>query len=340
MPAEHTAESTAETIRSGYLDPTAPAVAIIRSGDSVVFPNTWTHWGNEARYGMSFADREPFRHKYPNGPYSMNGPVVVEGAEPGDVVECTIEELRTIDWGWNSFPLGVGALPHDFEEPYLHYFRFDEARETTPFVDGVTLALNPFVGVFATEPVGDQPVSAILSGAYGGNLVVNRFGVGSSLFLPVFKPGARLWLGDIHAVQGDGVVDQTAIETAAEKLTVRYRLHKDVPLAGPLIETDDSWIGLGFDTGLDDAIVDCLRGLIDWISRSSGMPQADAYALCSMAVSFRVTQFANQTGSAYSSIPARATHGIVPKSIFHDRELVSRGGWLHRFRRSRLASDD
>jgi acetamidase/formamidase len=339
MSTEHTVESTKETIRSGYLDPSAPAAASIRSGDTVAYPNTWTHWGNEAVYGMSFADREPFRHRYPNGPYSMNGPVVVEGAEPGDVIECTIEELRPIGWGWNSFPLGVGALPHDFAEPYLHYFQFDETRTSTEFVDGVTLTLSPFVGVFGTEPAGDQQTSAILAGAYGGNLVMNSLGVGASLFLPVFKPGGRVWLGDIHAIQGDGVVDQTAIETAAERLVVRYRVHKKVQLAGPVIETDDAWIGIGFAESLDDALVACLRDLIDWIARSSGMSRRDAYALCSMAVSFRVTQFANQTGSAYSSIPPRAVHGVVPKQPFGDAPVARRGGWLEPFGRGTGAPD-
>ena len=77
---------------------------------------------------MSFADREPLRHRYPHGPYSMLGPVQVADAEPGDVIEVSITGLRTIGWGWNSFPLGVGALPHDFAEPYVHYFTFDDAR--------------------------------------------------------------------------------------------------------------------------------------------------------------------------------------------------------------------
>ena len=87
----HTVESTKETVRSGFFDPTAPPVATIESGDVVSYPNTWTHWGNEADFGMTFAEREPFRHRYPNGPYSMLGPVVVNGAEPGDVIECRLE---------------------------------------------------------------------------------------------------------------------------------------------------------------------------------------------------------------------------------------------------------
>jgi acetamidase/formamidase len=149
----YTVESTHDTIRSGYLDPAAPAVAQIASGDIVSYPNTWTHWGNEAVYGMSFAEREPLRHRYPNGPYSMIGPVEVQGAEPGDAIECSLIALRPIDWGWNSFPLGVGALPHDFTEPYLHYFRFDQTRRHVEFVNGVGFDLQPFLGVVAVEPV-------------------------------------------------------------------------------------------------------------------------------------------------------------------------------------------
>ncbi len=89
-------------VRSGYLDPAAKPVAVIQPGDTVRYPNTWTHWGNEAKFGMSFADREPLRHRYPHGPYSMLGPVEVTGALPGDVIEVSITALRTIGWGWNS----------------------------------------------------------------------------------------------------------------------------------------------------------------------------------------------------------------------------------------------
>jgi acetamidase/formamidase len=79
----HTILSNIDTVRSGFLDPSAPPVATVHSGDVVSFPNTWTHWGNEAKFGMSFAEREPLRHRYPHGPYSMIGPVQVDGAAPG-----------------------------------------------------------------------------------------------------------------------------------------------------------------------------------------------------------------------------------------------------------------
>jgi acetamidase/formamidase len=303
-------------------------VATVRSGDVVSYPNTWTHWGNEATFGMSFAEREPLRHRYPHGPYSMMGPVEVEGADIGDVVECTLTALRTLDWGWNSFPMGVGALPDDFTTPYLHYFRFDASRRSTEYVNGITLPLQPFLGVMAVEPSGDEPVSAILAGPYGGNLVLRELSVGTSLFLPVQKPGARLWMGDVHALQGDGVVDQTAIETAAEHLQIRYDLHRGVGLTGPLAETPTHWIGIGFADNLDDALVSCLRGLIAWLHTSSGLSESESYALCSMAASFRVTQFAHQTGSAYTSTPPKAVHGMVPKDRFPSSLRKRIDSWL------------
>jgi acetamidase/formamidase len=328
VPARHTVESTSETVRSGFLDPAARPVASIVSGDTVSYPNTWTHWGNEAKFGMTFADREPLRHRYPRGPYSMLGPVEIAGADPGDVIEVSITRLRTIGWGWNSFPLGVGALPHDFAEPYVHYFTFDEARTTAEFTHGIQLPMAPFLGVVAVEPAGTDPVSAILSGSYGGNLVLRDLTVGSHLFLPVAKPGGRMWNGDVHALQGDGVVDQTAIETAAEDLEIRYDLHKDVPLGGPLVETEASWIVIGFGQDLDDALVGCLREAIRWLAAAAQISAAEVYALASMAFSFRVTQYSNQTGSAYSSIPAKAVHAVIPKSVF-PAELRQRiGAWL------------
>jgi acetamidase/formamidase len=328
MASTHVVESTPDTVRSGYLDPAATPVATITPGDTVRYPHTWTHWGNEAKFGMSFADREPLRHRYPRGPYSMLGPVEVSGAEPGDVVECSITRLRTIDWGWNSFPLGVGALPHDFAEPYVHYFRFDDARTTAEFTHGIRLPMAPFLGVVAAEPAGDDTVSAILSGPYGGNLVLRDLGVGSHLFLPAQKPGGRMWIGDVHALQGDGVVDQTAIETAAEDLDIRYDLHKNVPLRGPLGETDTAWIVVAFAANLDDATVACVREVIAWLAGAAQISEPDAYALASMAVSFRVTQYANQTGSAYTSIPPKAVHAVIPKGIFPDDLRARVAAWL------------
>ena len=124
------------------------------------------------------------------------------------------------------------------------------------------------------------------------------------------------------------MVDQTAIETAAENLEIRYDLRKQVSLRAPLGETDTSWIVIGFADSLDDALVACLREVNYWLSAATGMTGPEAYALASMAVSFRVTQYANQTGSAYTSVPPKAVHAVIPKSVFPAdiRDRVAR--WL------------
>jgi acetamidase/formamidase len=304
------------TVGAGQILPGAPAAARIRSGDVVHYDGTWTQWGNEARYGMSFDEREPIRKRYPHGPYSIIGPVEIEGAMPGDVVECRMLKMRLIDWGWNSSPRGVGALPADFKKAYLRYLKFDASRTRAEFVPGVTIPLAPFQGVFAVQPVGDQPVSGILAGNYGGNLDLAELVEGTSLFLPVQVPGARIWTGDTNAAQGDGVVNQTAIESALEEMRVQYVLHPKVALQGPMVETPTHWIVLGFGNNLDDALVACLRQALNWMSAATGIAMEDCYGICSVGASFRVTQYANQTGTVYSSIPPKGIHCMLPKSLF------------------------
>jgi acetamidase/formamidase len=312
----HVVESSPETVRVGAMDPKAPAAAIIESGDVVHYPNTWVNWADEAKYGMSFEEREPIRKKYPAGPYSLIGPIEIKGAEPGDVVECRMIRLKPIGWGWNSTPKGVGALPEDFDTAYLRYLRFDDARKRAEFGDGIAIPLAPIQGVIATQPAGDEPVSGILSGAYGGNLVLRELVEGTSVFLPVQVHGARLWTGDSHAAQGDGVVDQTAIETAMEDLRIQYVLHKGLALSAPMAETPTHWITLGFGSGLEDALTSSLRQMIGWLSAASGLAKQDAYSLCSISGSFRITQYAHQINTNYRNIPPKAVHGLMPKEIF------------------------
>jgi acetamidase/formamidase len=317
----HVLESSDESVSPGVLDPSRPAALTIDSGDIVSYPNTWTQWGNQARFGMSFADREPLRRQFPTGPYSNLGPVEIRGAEPGDVLESRMLRVKPIGWGWNSFPLGVGALPSDFEEPYVHYFRFDEDRAHAEFVDGIRIPLAASMGVLAVEPEGEKPVSAILAGPYGGNLDLAEITEGTSLFLPVFKAGARVWSGDANAAQSDGVVDQTGIESAMEELRVQYLVHKGVELAGPTVETPTHWIVMAFADSLDVALPECVRTAIGWLGKHAGLDRRDAYAFCSMSISFRVTQWADQTGSVYTSIPPRTIHAMIPKDVLGEQVL-------------------
>jgi acetamidase/formamidase len=160
-------------------------------------------------------------------------------------------------------------------------------------------------------------VSAILTGAWGGNIVLSELVAGTSLFLPVQVPGGKMWTGDSHAAQGDGVVNQTAIETAMDDLQIQYVLHKGRALWGPIAETPTHWITLGYSNdSLDDAITAALRNAIAWISAATQLSGQDVYALYSIVGSFRVTQYAHQLGTVYSSVPAKTVHGMLPKTVF------------------------
>jgi acetamidase/formamidase len=318
----HELASTKDTVRVGAMDPAARLVLEIESGDVVHYPNTWVNWANEATYGMPFSEREAIRKRYPAGPYSLVGPVAVKGAEPGDVIECRMLRLKPIGWGWNSTPKGMGALPDAFDAPYLHYLKMDTARRFADFAPGVRIPLAPIQAVMAVQPAGEKPVSGILSGPYGGNISLRDLVEGTSLFLGVEVPGARLWTGDSHAAQGDGVVDQTAIETAMEDLRIQYVLHKNVSVRTPIAETPAAWIVLGYGKTVDEALGASIRQMIAWLSAATGLPGADIYALASIAASFRITQYANQTGSVYTNSPLKAVHGVLPKAIFDAGRLA------------------
>ena len=306
---------SAETVRVGQIDPAAPAAATVNSGDTVWYDGTWTNWGNEAKYGLSFKEREPIRKKYPNGPFSLIGPVVVVGSQAGDLVECRMLKMRPIDWGWNSAPPGVGALPHEFK-PYLRYLKFDKDRTTAAYVPGVNIPLKPFQAYIGTQPPGDEPTSANLAGSWGGNLDCAVLTVGSSIFLPVAVDGARVWTGGSMGASGEGNVDQTSIESAFEEMRIQYVLHKGAALRVPMAETPDHWIGFGFSDSLDSALVVCLRQMIGWLSSATGIAPEDCYGIFSVAGSFRVTQYANQVGTVYATIPPKGIHCMLPKVIF------------------------
>jgi acetamidase/formamidase len=152
-------------------------------------------------------------------------------------------------------------------------------------------------------------VSSNPSGRHAGNLDNRELGVGSTLYIPVFVPGALFEIGDGHAAQGDGEVDLTAIETSMTG-TFRLELLKGRTLAWPRAETRTHWITMGFDEDLDDAVKLALRDMIKLIGELSGLSPQDAYTLCSIAADLRVTQTVDGNKGihcvlAKSKLPAR-----------------------------------
>jgi acetamidase/formamidase len=307
----HTVPSTAETVRSGVFDSTLPNVLDIDSGDVVIYPNTWTHYLNNLQPGLTI--EELLKIRGGGGGHSIIGPVGVRGAEPGDVIAVHFQRLLPIDWGVNyNAPgsLGSGTLPAEFPDGQLHYFDLDTEAMTTEFLPGIMLPLGPFQGVFATAPQAGGIASSVPPGPYGGNMDLRDLTEGSTLYLPVWQDGAKLYTGDSHALQGDGEVNVTAVETAMREVRIKVELHKQVGWQWPFAETDSHWYALGMDPDLNEALRIALRNAIDFLELRAGLSRLDAYSLASVAVNFRITQSVDIN---------KGVHAMIPKAIFSDQ---------------------
>ncbi len=250
----------------------------------------------------SVSDRGP-------GAHPMTGPIAIQGAEPGDVVEIRMLDIGFIHpFGISYFLPGFGTLPGDFPHAYLKLIRFDPDRGVADFAPGITLPLAPFFGSIGVAP--SPLLGRINTGPpadhHGGNLDLKELVAGSSLYLPVQVPGALISFGDGHALQGDGEVSLTALETSLRG-RVQIVLHKDRSLKRPRAETPTHWITFGLDPDLDEAARIATREMIDFLVEEKGLRRDDAYLLTSMVVDLAVTHLVNGT---------KGIHAKLPKSIF------------------------
>jgi acetamidase/formamidase len=241
------------------------------------------------------------------GGHMLIGPVAVEGAMPGDVLEVRILEARPrYDWGVNVFRPLRGGLPEDF--PYHHsvVVEIDAEAGTGDWGAGVKVPLAPFFGNFGVAPpVGMGRVGSGPPGVWGGNLDNKELGPGATVYFPVFHEGALFSIGDGHACQGDGESCTSALEAALTG-TVELRLRKDMKLEVPRAETADHHILMGFDPLIDNAAKMALRETIRFLGETRGMSAEDAYTLCSLAVDLHVTQIVNGI---------KGVHAMLPKAI-------------------------
>jgi acetamidase/formamidase len=309
----HTLPSDERTVRLGVFDSRLPNVLEIDSGDVIVYPNTWSHFLNRLQPGVSIDDLARLRREHPGrGPHSIVGPVGVRGARPGDMLAIHFQRLRPVDWGAtfvNPGDLGTGTLPDEFPVGQARYLSLDLGSMSAEFLPSVRVPLGPFQGTVATAPQAGGVVSSVPPGQHAGNIDLRELTEGSVLYIPVWQAGAKLFTGDSHAAQGDGEVNNQALESAMREVRVQVILHQQVPWTWPMAETATHWIVMGIDRDLNEAFRIATRNAIDLLARRTGMSRLDAYSLASLAVSFRVTQFVDQT---------RGIHAMIPKAIFSD----------------------
>jgi acetamidase/formamidase len=225
------------------------------------------------------------------GAHILTGPVAIEGAQPGDVLQIDILSIEPRqNWGYTRIRPLAGTLPEDFPITKLWHTKIDRQRGMATLPIGLEIELAPFFGVMGVAP---PPVygacSSIQPREFGGNMDLKELVAGTTLYLPVWAPGALFSVGDGHGVQGDGEVCVTALETALSG-TFRLTLRKDLHFTLPRAETPTHHIAMAFNDDLDDAAKDALRAMIDLIGEKMGLPREDAYMFASLAVDMRVTQ--------------------------------------------------
>jgi acetamidase/formamidase len=242
------------------------------------------------------------------GAHPMSGPIYVDGAQPGDALAIRILGIDFLhNFGVNAFSPGGGVLPDEYPYAGLKLLRWPAGATSVQFAPGITLPMAPFFGSIGVAPpplVGR--ISSRPPGYYGGNLDNKDLVVGSTLYLPVHVPGALLSVGDGHAMQGDGEVTGTALETSLRG-TFEVRVIKGAHLKWPRAETPTHYIAMGLSEDLDEASRLAVREMVEFLMAEKKLSREDAYMLCSLAGNLHVTQAVDAT---------KGVHVSLAKSLF------------------------
>jgi acetamidase/formamidase len=323
----HVLPATLETTQWGWLDPNEPPKLVVSSGDTVAV-ETMMHSHNKINPGTTMDEIVALRRANPGGgPHSVTGPIYVNGAEPGDVMEIRILKIVPKAFGVNfslpgkDFPT-VGALAPEMPNGFLKYFYLDWDKRQAEFKPGVVIDLQPIPGTLAvgidpkdpsprkggsTDPM--APVSTLRPWKNGSNMDINELQEGTTIFIPVFLKGGLVWTGDSHCRQGNGEVNLTGLECAYREIVMQLIVRKDMKLEWPRMETRTHWIMMGFDEDLNKAMVNATRETVDFLVAQKMVPldRYEAYSLTSMVGDCRVTQVVDVR---------KGVHCMVPKSVF------------------------
>ncbi len=323
----HALPATLETTQWGWLDPKERPKLIVNSGDTVAV-ETMMHSHDKVQPGITMEEIVALRKANPGGgPHSVTGPIYVNGAEPGDVMEIRIKKIVPKAFGFvfnlpgKEFPT-IGALAPEFPDGFVKFFYLDWEKRQTEFKPGVIIDLQPFpgtlaVGIDPNDPsprkggVKDPmaPVSTLRPWKNGSNMDINELQEGTTIFIPIFLKGGLIWVGDAHCRQGNGEVSLSALDCAYREIVMQLIVRKDMKIEWPRMETNTHWIMMGFDEDLNKAMVNATREAVDFLSKQKMVPmdRYEAYNLASIVADCRVTQVVDVR---------KGVHCMIPKSIF------------------------
>ena len=314
--ATYTLKPTPKTVAWGYYDAQAKPVLRIKSGDTVEIQTLITNSPKGLEKAGLPADQveqslrditDQVKEKGPGG-HILTGPIYIEDAQPGDVLEVKILAIKlAIPYAYNAFGPGRGYIPDDFPYSKMKIIPLDEQRMIAKFAPGIEIPLRPFFG-----SMGDAPPES--AGKWNsappwimaGNMDNKDLVAGTTLYIPVHAPGALFEVGDGHAGQGDGEVDITALETSLVG-TFQFIVRKDMHLKWPRAETPTHYITMGFNDNLNACATLAVREMIDFLVTEKHLSRDDAYMLSSVAADLHITELVDGN---------KGVHMMLPKSIF------------------------
>ena len=312
---------TPQSVAWGHYDATSKPVLTVKSGDTVTVHTLLTNSpAGLAKAGVAEADIEPAlkavfdgvpqSERGPGG-HILTGPIAIEGAEIGDTLEVRILKIDlAIPYAYNAFRYGAGFLTDDFPYARMKIIPLDRQAMMARFGPGINVPLHPFFGSMGVAPPAafgryDSAPPTI----NGGNMDDKALVAGTTLFLPVFAPGALFQVGDGHAGQGNGEVDITALETSLTG-ALQFILHKGQKSSYPRAETPTHYIAMGFDDDLSNATRKALRNMIDFLVTTKGMNRDGAYMLVSVAGDVEITELVDRN---------KGVHVTLAKDLFVGR---------------------
>jgi acetamidase/formamidase len=338
-PALHELKATPKTVHWGYFDAAHAPVLKVASGD-IIRAEAVTHHAGDAPElmmdegitaifrGIPEDDRNP-------GVHIMTGPIYVDGAKPGDVLEVRYLEMRPrLRYGSNLAAHWGHLYKEMGEKERVTIYRMDEAAQTAeavfaydfpgkylvpghitqerdccrqPALRGIRVPVRPHLGTAGVAPDAKGRVSTVPPGSHGGNIDNWRIGAGATMFYPVQVDGALFSIGDPHISQGDGEISGTAIEASLDVMFQVF-IRRDFSFPSPLLRTPDSWMTHGFDEDLDQAMRNASLEMLRLLTEHRGLSRDDAYSLMSVAADFSVTQVVD----GRQGVHARICHAVFP----------------------------
>jgi acetamidase/formamidase len=334
------------TSTDGYWDNSTKPVLSIQSGDTV-YVETGTHLMGKMVPGATIDDWMKWYKEvidktaetffYPDkttgaekirkggGHHHLTGPIHIEGAEPGDILQVEILDIDPGPYAFNLNPttsfMKLGVLADQYPDGKVRWYAVDRKDMSYEFLPGIRVPVRPFPGTIGVELPEQGMWSNVPPGKHGGNLDNKDLVAGTVLYLPVWIKGGGFKTGDAHLAQGHGEVNLNALEGAFKNITLRFTVRKDLKklVDWPMASSPTHWILMGMHTDLYQSCQMAVKNAIRFLNLHYGMPELEGYAFCSQAVDLHVTQLVDYT---------KGIHAMIPKSCFVGKQFEGKNTLL------------